>query len=58
MKVYLDKMEPRLRALEERALTHANVAFGVEGEVPQPVSDPAADKIADRILSSNGLLGK
>lgn len=57
MKVYLDKMEPRLRA-DEQALARADVAFSLEGEVPQPVSDPAADRIADRILSSNGLLGK
>jgi predicted acylesterase/phospholipase RssA len=58
MKVYLDKMEPRLRAFEERALAPAGVAFGIDGEAPQQASDPAVDRLADRILSSNGLLGK
>ena len=58
MKVYLDRMEPTLRKLEDRALAQANVAFGLEGEVPQPASNPAADKMAHRILGSNQLLGK
>jgi NTE family protein len=58
MRAYLDRMEPKLVKLEEQALSAGNLMFGVEGEAAAHAPNPAADKIADRILRSNLLLVK